>query len=156
MLVRDRFDATLTAKMPVAYLLRAMPGQDSLIAELRLHGVAVERLTSPLDARGEQFTVDSVTKLPPADGHSDVRVFGAWNPSDHVTGDAGEYIVRTSQPLGVLSVILLEPLCDDGLTAWNYFDAALAPMMKSADAAARVYPVARIDGPVTATSRIIP
>ena len=156
MLVRDRFDATLTAKLPVAYLLRAMPGQDSLIAELRLHGIVVERLTSRLDARGEQFTVDSVTKLPPGDGHSDIRVTGAWSASDHVTGDAGDYIVRGAQPLGVLSVILLEPMCDDGLTAWNYFDAALEPMMKSTDASTRMFPVARIDGPVSAATRIVP
>ncbi|HEY2849764.1 MAG TPA: M14 family metallopeptidase [Gemmatimonadaceae bacterium] len=156
MLVRDRFDPTLTAKVPVAYLLRAMPGQDSLITELRLHGVAVEQLMSRLDARGELFTVDSVTTLPPGDGHSDVRVFGAWNANDHVTGEPGEYIVRGAQPLGVLSVILLEPLCDDGLTAWNYFDAALGPMMKTTDATARIFPVARIDAPITAATRSVP
>jgi hypothetical protein len=156
MLVRDRFDGTLSAKLPVAYLLRRMPGQDSLIAQLRLHGVVVERLTSRLDARGGQFTVDSVSKLPPADGHSDVRVTGTWSASDHVTGEPGDFIVRGGQPLGVLSVILLEPMCDDGLTAWNYFDAALEPIMKSTEASSRVFPVARIDGPVTATTRIVP
>jgi hypothetical protein len=156
MLVRDRFDGTLSAKLPVAYLLRRMPGQDSLIAQLRLHGVVVERLTSRLDARGEQFTVDSVTKLPPGDGHSDIRVTGTWSASDHVTGEPGDYLVRGAQPLGVLSVILLEPLCDDGLTAWNYFDAALDPMMKSVDASARMFPVARITAAVSVTTRLVP
>jgi zinc carboxypeptidase len=156
MLVRDRFDATLNAKLPVAYLLRAMPGQDSLIAELRLHGVVVERLTSRIDSRGELFMVDSVTRLPPGDGHSDIRVAGAWSANDHVTGEPGDYIVRGAQPLGVLSVILLEPMCDDGLAAWNYFDAALEPMMKSSNASAHFFPVARIDAPITATTRIVP
>jgi len=156
MLVRDRFDATLTAKLPVAYLLRKMPGQDSLLAQLRLHGVVVERLTSRLDARGEQFTVDSVMKLPLGDGHADIRVTGTWAAGDHVTGEPGDYLVRGAQPLGVLSVILLEPLCDDGLTAWNYFDAALDPMMKSSDAAMRLFPVARITAPINVTTRIIP
>jgi hypothetical protein len=156
MLVRDRFDGTLTAKLPVAYLLKRMPGQDSLIAQLRLHGVVVERLTSRLDLRGEQFTVDSVIKLPPGDGHSDIRVAGTWAASDHVTGEPGDYIVRSAQQLGILSVILLEPLCDDGLTAWNYFDAALDPMMKSADPSARVFPVARITAAVNVTTRLVP
>ena len=156
MLVRDRFEGTLSAKLPVAYLLRRMPGQDSLVAQLRLHGVVVERLTSRLDARGEQFTVDSVSKLPPGDGHSDVRVTGTWYASDHVTGEPGDFIVRGAQPLGVLSVILLEPMCDDGLTAWNYFDAALEPMMKSTAASARVFPVARLTAPLAVTTRIIP
>jgi hypothetical protein len=154
MLVRDRFDATLTAKLPVAYLLRKMPGQDSLLAELRLHGVVVERLTSRLDARGELFSVDSVTKLPPGDAHSDIRVSGTWASNDHVTGEPGDYIVRGAQPLGVLSVILLEPLCDDGLTAWNYFDAALAEIM--APSTSRTFPVARITAPINVTTRIIP
>lgn len=156
MLVRDRFEGTLSAKLPVAYLLRGMPGQDSLIAQLRLHGVVVERLTSRVDARGEEFTVDSVMTLPPGDGHSDVRVTGTWAATDHVTGEPGDFIVRGAQPLGVLSVILLEPMCDDGLTAWNYFDTALAPMMKSTAASARIFPVARIDSPLTATTRIVP
>jgi hypothetical protein len=156
MLVRDRFDATLTAKLPVAYLIRRMPGQDSLLAQLRLHGVVVERLTSRLDSRGEQFTVDAVAKLPPADGHADVRVTGNWTASDHVFGEPGDLIVRGAQPLGVLSVILLEPMCDDGLAAWNYFDAALEPMMKSGDAASRLFPLARITSPISATTRIVP
>ncbi len=156
MLVRDRFDGTLSVKLPVAYLLRRMPGQDSLIAQLRLHGVVVERLTSRLDLRGEQFSVDSVMKLPPGDGHSDIRVTGTWTASDHVVGEPGDYIVRGAQPLGVLSVILLEPMCDDGLTAWNYFDLALDPMMKSADAPARIFPVARITAAVNVTTRIVP
>ncbi len=153
MLVRDRFDGTLSAKLPVAYLIRKMPGQDSLLAELRLHGVVVERLMMRIDSRGEQFTVDSVTKLPPGDGHSDIRVTGNWTASDHVTGEQGDYIVRGAQPLGVLAVILLEPLCDDGLTAWNYFDAALEPLMKSAD---HTFPVARITAPIAVATRIIP
>jgi hypothetical protein len=133
-----------------------MPGQDSLLAQLRLHGVVVERLTSRLDARGEQFTVDSVSKLPPADGHADVRVAGSWAAGDHVIGEPGDLIVRGAQPLGVLSVILLEPMCDDGLTAWNYFDAALESLMKSTDASGRLFPVARIASPISATTRIVP
>ena len=156
MLVRDRFDPTLSTKLPVAYVLRRMPGQDSLLAELRLHGVVVERLTSGLDARGELFTVDSVGKLPPADGHSDVRVSGRWSASDHVTGEPGDYVVRGAQPLGVLAVILLEPLCDDGLAAWNYFDAALDQLLKLPGAASRVFPVARITAPFASTTRIVP
>jgi hypothetical protein len=85
-----------------------------------------------------------------------VRVTGTWNASDHVTGEPGDFIVRGAQPLGVLSVILLEPMCDDGLTAWNYFDAALEPMMKSTAASARVFPVARITAPLAVTTRIVP
>jgi hypothetical protein len=118
--------------------------------------VVVERLVSRLDSRGEEFTVDSVAKLPPGDGHSDIRVSGSWRASDHLVGEPGDFIVRGAQPLGILSVILLEPLCDDGLAAWNYFDAALEPLMKLTDASARQFPVARVTAPLTAPTRIIP
>jgi dipeptidyl-peptidase 4 len=156
MLVRDRFEPTLTAPLPVAYLLRRVAGTDSLLAQLRLHGVVVERLSSRLDARGEQFAVDSLRKLPARDGHSDVRVEGKWTAAEHVVGEAGDYVVRTAQPLGVLAAILLEPQCDDGLTAWNFFDAALEPLMRLPEASARVFPVARITGALVVSSRLLP
>lgn len=34
-------------------------------------------------------------------------------------------MVRTNQPLGTLAVYLLEPRSEDGLAAWNCFDADL-------------------------------
>ena len=155
MLVRDRFEPTLTAKLPVAYLLRRAAGSDSLIAQLRLHGVVVERLSARLESKGEQFTVDTFQKLPPRDGHSDVRLEGRWAPAELV-GEPGDYLVRGSQPLGILAVILLEPLCDDGLTAWNFFDAALESLMKPGSASPHIFPVARITSAFTAPTRVIP
>jgi hypothetical protein len=155
MLVRDRFETTLTAKLPVAYLLRRAAGSDSVIAQLRLHGVVVERLSARLESKGEQFTVDSLFKLPPRDGHSDVRLEGRWAGAELV-GEPDDYLVRSSQPLGVLAAILLEPLCDDGLAAWNFFDAALESLMKSASASGRIFPVARVTAAVAAPTRIIP
>ena len=38
---------------------------------------------------------------------------------------AGTLLVRTAQPLGTLAVYLLEPRSEDGLAAWNFFDADL-------------------------------
>ena len=38
---------------------------------------------------------------------------------------AGTLMVRTAQPLGTLAVYLLEPRSEDGLAAWNFFDAEL-------------------------------
>ena len=156
MLVRDRFEPTLSVGLPVAYLLRRVAGTDSLIAQLRLHGVVVERLSAGLESRGEQFSVDSVLKLPPRDGHSDVRVEGRWAAADRVVGEPGDYVVRSSQQLGVLAAILLEPQCDDGLTAWNFFDAALDALMRSSDASARIFPVARVTAPLVVPTRIVP
>jgi hypothetical protein len=156
MLVRDRFESTLTAPLPVAYLLRRFPGTDSLIAQLRMHGVMVEQLSARLDAKGAQFAVDTLLKLPSRDGHSDVRLEGRWTTADHLFGETGEYVVRASQPLGVLAAILLEPQCDDGLAAWDFFDSALDVLMRMPDASARIFPVARITATLAVPSRIVP
>jgi hypothetical protein len=156
MLVRDRFESTLSATLPTAYLVHRVAGTDSLVAQLRLHGLAVERVTAHFDAKGEQFTIDSLFKAPPRDGHSDVRLEGRWARADRLAGEPGDYIVRSAQPLGVLSVILLEPQCDDGLVAWDFFNAVLDPLMKLPDAAARIFPVARITAPFTAATRFVP
>jgi hypothetical protein len=156
MVVRDRFEASLTAKVPVAYLLARTAGTDSLVAQLRLHGVAVERVTARFDARGERFTVDSMFRLPPQDGHSDVRLEGKWLPADHLTGEPGDFIVRGAQPLGVLAVILLEPLCDDGLVAWDFLNPALEMLMKLPASPQRVFPIARITAPFAVAARTAP
>ena len=38
---------------------------------------------------------------------------------------AGTCLIRTGQQLGSLAVFLLEPASEDGLCAWNVFDAGL-------------------------------
>ncbi len=39
---------------------------------------------------------------------------------------AGTIVVRTQQDLGRLAILLLEPMSQDGLVSWNFFDQALA------------------------------
>jgi hypothetical protein len=113
------FEATRSVDAPVAYIIPA--DEDSIVAMLRLHGVAVEKLRQPWSGAGETFAVDSIVPLNRYEGHIPVRVEGQWKAGP-VTAPAGAYVVRTAQNLGVLAVILLEPECDDGLTTWNFFD----------------------------------
>jgi hypothetical protein len=49
-------------------------------------------------------------------------------------------VIRTGQPLSIVAAYLLEPESDDGLTTWNFFDAAL----RTGDA----HPVMRVAQPV--------
>ena len=156
MLVKDRFEPTMSAPLPVAYVVHAMPGIDSLVAQLRLHGVAAERISARTTIRGEQFTVDSMSRQRPRDGHADVRVDGSWSLVERAAMEPGDYLVRTTQPLGVLAAILLEPQCDDGLTAWDYFNAALDVLMRNPDRAARLFPVVRVLAPFTGATRLVP
>ena len=154
--VKDRFDATLSVKLPAAYLIRAST-PDSVIAKLRLHGLAVERFDVRLDMPGEAFQVDSAVAAGRSafQGHNEMRVEGAWVHTDHIVMTAG-FVVRTSQPLGVLSALLLEPQSDDGFATWNLFDAPLAAAVNATDAAGKQFPVYRVTGPVTVPTRLIP
>ncbi len=155
--VKDRFDATLTVKLPNAYLIPKNAASDSIVGRLRLHGIVVEQLTGRLDANGLIFAVDSLVKSGrPFQGHSEVRLEGRWYPSERVIGETGSYIVRTTQPLGVLAAMLLEPQSDDGLATWNFLDAVLDPVMKQPDPDSHNYPIVRLTPNITAPTRILP
>lgn len=117
------FEATKTIKAPNAYLIPA--NEDSIVAMLRLHGITVEKLRAAWSGPGETFAIDSIVKLNPFEGHAEDRLEGRWTAGT-VKVPAGSYVVRTTQPLGVLAVILLEPECDDGLATWNFFDPRIA------------------------------
>ena len=150
--VKDRFDPTLRAKLPVAWAFGRIAGLDSVLARLRLHGIVVEQVTGAGNAGGETFTVDSLVKSGrPFQGHSELRIEGGWRASSIMLAP-GTYIVRSAQPLGVLAALLLEPQSDDGLATWNFFDAEL----EARPVAGRTFPVMRVTAPVTTPTRIIP
>lgn len=155
--VKDRFDATLSVALPVAYLFPNILGADSVLSRLRMHGIVVEQVTEATTVGAELFAIDSLIKgAAPFQGHSEVRLEGRWLPVPQLKLAAASYVVRTSQPLSVLAAMLLEPQSDDGLATWNFFDAELQPRMADSDAAKHVFPVSRLTTPLTAPTRIIP
>lgn len=134
--VLDRFDPTVMARMPFAY---AVPASDSAAVRLlEAHGIIVQLVRTAEPATVERFEIDSVVAAPTAfQGHHTVRLVGRWTrPSEPVMLAAGSYVIPCAQSLGVLAVYLLEPLSDDGLVAWNFFDRELE--------AGGTYPVMRI------------
>jgi hypothetical protein len=121
--VFDRFRPTLFAPPPVAYALAASDTQ--VVRLLREHGIGVDSLADTRTARAERFVIDSALTSPrPFQGHRELSLVGRW-VSEPRQFPAGSWIVRTSQPLGLLSIYLLEPQSDDGLVTWNFFDKAL-------------------------------
>ena len=121
--VYDRFTSTLDRTPPAAYVLA--PGDTSVIALLRLHGIRVDRSDTAWTARGESFVVDTIiTAQRTFQGHHEVRLKGHWERGLQ-TLPPRSFIVSTAQPRGALIVYLLEPESDDGFTTWNLFDSRL-------------------------------
>lgn len=140
--VYDRFEATLRRPLPTAWIV---PASDSaFVARLALHGLELRSINATGGSAGtvnaERFVVDSIVRAPRTfQGHNEVRLVGRWEPT-RVDLRGEHYLVMASPRQALLAAILLEPESDDGLTTWNFLDAALrvgAP-----------HPVLRITGPL--------
>ncbi len=141
----DRFEATLTTPRPWGYLLRggggggggASPEIERVVAKLRQHGIAVDRVQAPKESVDVERLI--VTGAEPASrkfqNHVLVRVDTRIEAA-LVRAEPGDYLVPAGQALGNLACYLLEPACEDGLATWNYFDAWLH--------AGKVLPVERV------------
>ncbi|MEO5579050.1 MAG: hypothetical protein ABIR58_00210, partial [Gemmatimonadaceae bacterium] len=120
--VFDRFVPTVWQTEPVGYVIA--PADTLVVALLRRHGVQVETLQREWTGGVGIFSIDSAVASPRLfQGHREMRLEGRWTNGDRRL-PAGSFVVRTSQPLGLLAVYLLEPQSDDGVVTWNYFDAA--------------------------------
>src|SRR5262249_33229671 len=112
---------------PKAYVLPRDEALRPLVETLRAHGIVLEELKKPVTARTEAFTIESVNRSARAvQGHKLSSVTGHWQAQESRL-DPGGYLVRTTQPLGLLAAFLLEPESDDGLLAWNFLDQFLQP-----------------------------
>ncbi|MDB4885318.1 MAG: peptidase carboxypeptidase [Gemmatimonadetes bacterium] len=136
--VFDRFVSTATTNLPAAYLVPA--SDTTVVSRLRAHGVSLVRLEGELDTSGryEAFVIDSVVRSPrPFQGHSEVRLTGAWRPVQ-LQARGPQYLVDTHQPLARLAAYLLDPESEDSFGTWNAFDDRLG--------AGKAYPIVRRTG----------
>jgi hypothetical protein len=145
--VFDRFRPTRTAPFPAAYLLPETLAD--AVALLRRDGVAVARLKEPWRGRAEVFRIsERVTARQPFQGGRLTRLEGKFESRD-AEAPAGSYLVRTSQPLGILAFHLLEPEGLDGAVAWGFLDGVLPD--PPAD-----YPVLKVPAPVAVVAEDVP
>jgi hypothetical protein len=116
-------EPTLEVHRPFAYFL---PANQSAVAEkLQQHGIAVETLTEPAELPVEIYRVDKIARLSnPFQNHRLVSVQTTARKEMRKI-DAGTLVVRTAQRLGTLVAYLLEPLAEDGLCTWGFFDTQL-------------------------------
>ena len=135
--VVDRFTPVLTDRLPRAFIVP--PGDTAVIRLLRLHGIAMRKLSADTSVTSaEQFHIDTVRLATVAfQGHHEATVAGRWRPtSGALTAAAGSELVSLAQPLGVLAMYLLDPRSDDGLVTWNVFDREILP--------GQLFPVIRV------------
>lgn len=115
-----RFAATRTRRLPAGYLF----GSELVnVAELlRKHGILVEEIDRPWQGEVETFRIESIDRSErPYQGHRLVTLEGNLR-SEQRTFPKGSYLVRTTQPLGLLLFQLLEPESLDGVATWNLLD----------------------------------
>jgi hypothetical protein len=144
--VFDRFAPSRREALPAAYLLPSRFGDLAVL--LRRQGIVVERLRQPWSGSAERFTVDTVVVQDLFEGHRPVEVEGRWGEGGAITADAGWFLVRTDQPLGVLAGYLLEPASEDGLATWNLLDRELQPHA--------AYPIVRVRAPLEVAADALP
>ena len=121
--ILDDVEATAEATVPAAYLIPAEYA--AAVDTLQRHGIQVEELREQCEVTGERYTVTGLTRAAREyQKHKNVTLEVKPEPAT-VRVEAGSFRVRTRQPLGTLAAYLLEPLAEDGLAAWNFFDAGL-------------------------------
>lgn len=135
------FKPTVTNTLPFAYAFDAKTAA-VLRPILDLHGIKVERTTAAASVTAQAFGIDTVTDAGGSESARRMRSApGQWKDAGTRSLPSGTYVVRASQPFGLLAFYLLEPQNNDGLVAWGFFEGLLS--------ARSDYPVIRITRPAT-------
>jgi hypothetical protein len=117
----DRFDATLSVDAPAGYLVPAE--LTGVIEKLRQHGVRM-RAVKGGSAPAQAYTVEKVESASRLfQKHAIVKVEAARMPVEIIAREGDVFVPVDAEVLGRLAVYLLEPMCEDGLTTWNFLDA---------------------------------
>jgi len=111
----------LLVEVPKAYWVPAE--WPSVITKLQQHGIQLETLTEAKEVRVELSTVSAYAMgNQPYEGLMRVQKFESDKDYRTLTFNPGSVRVATSQPLGELAVILLEPESVDSFFQWGYFN----------------------------------
>ncbi len=116
----DKFEPALSVARPEGYIIP--PRYTAAVENLRLHGVMTQRLESPPQVDAEIYRVDStVPASRQFQGHA-LEKLEVTARGEKFKPAPGSFLVRTGGPLAALTVYLLEPQSEDGLSTWNFFD----------------------------------
>jgi hypothetical protein len=136
-------EATVSVTRPFAYLVPA--SFDKVAKNLKQHGIQLEEMSADAELELEVYRVNKITKATKAYQEHKLTTVEATARQEKRKVKAETLVVRTAQPLGTLAAFLLEPQSEDGLCAWNFFDAGLK---EGSD-----YPVLRVPDAVPLKTR---
>jgi hypothetical protein len=115
-----QFATTKTASYPAAYLIP--PDATKTVELLVRHGIDVQKIDGFFDGPVSEFSISKLTQAArPFQGHRLITLDGTFSPRPAGV-EAGWFVVKMSQPLGVLAFHLLEPESTDGVSAWGFLD----------------------------------
>ena len=126
-------------KLTEGYVL--LPSEKQVAELLKTHGINVQVI-------GEEFK-DKVKVFKVTDVKSSKRIFQGHHLnkligeeiSEEMKIPGGSFYVSLSQPLSRLAAYLLEPLSEDGLAAWDFFDRVIVREWSNKY---RIYPVYKV------------
>ena len=116
------FEPATTETAPSVYYIKSTATK--AIGLLKMQGIQMRQLDHDLHDTGlESFQMTDNSIAPaPFEGHTLRKLQGHWARGSAFPVKAGDWEIRTSQPLGRLAFYLLEPTSDDGVVAWNFLD----------------------------------
>ncbi|MCU0235772.1 MAG: M14 family metallopeptidase [Acidobacteria bacterium] len=128
-----------TLPLPAGYVLA--PHQGEALANLKRHGIRVERVLEAFRAEAESFVIAAVE---PGRNIYQGRVQNAIKGHyEKAAADipAGSYFIGLDQPLARLVPVLLEPESVDSLAAWGFFNRVIVQQWSNRPGP---YPVRRL------------
>ncbi|XVJ58031.1 MAG: hypothetical protein HEQ23_00995 [Tepidisphaera sp.] len=121
----DRFTPALEVDRPAAYIIPSPTAEVQSV--LAAHGLTLETTAQAAKLTVQVQRITSSKPLSRPFQNQIPLTLEAETREAEVDVPAGSLVVRTDGLLGRLAVYLLEPMSEDGLATWNYFDAWAKP-----------------------------
>jgi len=128
-------------KLPAGYVL--LPQQQEVLANLKRHGIRLERILEGFQAEAENFKISGVELDKNIfQGHVLNSIKGNYEKGETAI-PAGSYYVSLQQPLARLVPELLEPESADSLAAWGFFNRVIVQQWSNRPGPYPVYRLAQ-------------
>ena len=121
--VARRFRSRTQSRLPRAWAITAPTPE--VVQRLQWHGIRFHAVEAATKSLVRQFEVTKKRKPKrPYQGHQELVLEGKWLGPKRQELPLGTLIVPANQRLAMLAAMMLEPLSEDSLSSWNFFEKA--------------------------------